>query len=598
MKSKINKKLLSTATLAVLTGFLLSGNVINANSPTNVVSKANETEINVYIPGKNEVKPRVFKAGERLGKPEGVGRNTWYIKTYRKVFAGWSTSKNAISDGTAIFRDADTIEDVISTEGTMNGKVLYPVFISQSQIFDKMGDVEKVSSKLAIAATTKAEEITPNIDIKKSEGFTGKIDSTNRKVTSYFNPEKEKHYISISSQFGWNDRFIPLMVAENPLSVLKGLYVGEESNLSVPSPTLFTYEDLFVELDPEVETSEVMKNLEFKSSLFRVAAVLDENYNKLDADITKPRNDEMITRFSFKNPNRLKKFYIRTVLRNYGPVDDNDMNMVFAGSTIYTAKGKDVLGNMELTSGDPENIWVSKEKALEIAKSGSKTLRFTGSIGGKIVIDKTNLNGSISFGGMTINPADLVQNEYKINTNKSLNELGITFDFNKVTYFENNEKEMGNLGIANVVHNSTLGKDILNENILPKPGHTGDTHLGKLSDYELNGEKYKFVGWNTKRDGKGMAFDENTVVSTDLEVYAQWEKVGNVTKPEPQPQPTPKPQPQPKAEEKPVPTPRTEEVKPSLTEITKSTKKTKDAVDTSNAGITGFIGLGWISLIG
>gem|GEM_PF-1819986 len=33
---------------------------------------------------------------------------------------------------------------------------------------------------------------------------------------------------------------------------------------------------------------------------------------------------------------------------------------------------------------------------------------------------------------------------------------------------------------------------------------------------------YRFVGWNTGSDGKGMPFDETTIVSAQLTVYAQW----------------------------------------------------------------------------
>lgn len=33
---------------------------------------------------------------------------------------------------------------------------------------------------------------------------------------------------------------------------------------------------------------------------------------------------------------------------------------------------------------------------------------------------------------------------------------------------------------------------------------------------------YKFIGWNTKKDGSGIVFDKNTVVTGDITVYAQW----------------------------------------------------------------------------
>lgn len=520
---------------------------------------------------------KTYQSGEKLGLPSGAGRSNWHFRTYHQVFVGWSTSATPFEDGSKIYRDIDTIDTVVASEGDLTGKVLHPIFAHRDEIFSRFAnDIESASSKLAISVNQTDRQVVPNTNIRSSEGFTGEIDTTNRKVVAYFDETKEKHYISISSTFGWNDRHIPFLVTENPLSSLKG--PNGVTDFTGANPTTFTYEDLLVELDPNVETSEEMKNLEFTSALFTVGAVLDENFNELQSTITKPGSNEFTTRFSFANPNKVKKFYIRAVLRNYG--DTSTEGGVVAGSTVYTATSKDVLSNMTLTSGDAENLYVTREKALEFAKSETRKLEFIGSIGGKIVVDKTNLNGSVTLPIIgTVNPADFLPNEFAIKTNNSLNSLEISFGFNKVTYFDNKPSNNVELGTSNVVHNSTLVKDVLNTNTLPTGSVTGDTHLATLANFEENGVNYEFVGWNTSADGSGMSFDENTVVNNDITVYAQWRKVED-TKDTTTTSETPINPTNPDKSENPV------------------DSGTKQPVDTSDLGVTSMPLLSLISLAG
>ena len=61
-------------------------------------------------------------------------------------------------------------------------------------------------------------------------------------------------------------------------------------------------------------------------------------------------------------------------------------------------------------------------------------------------------------------------------------------------------------------------------------------------DLKPSKKGYRLVGWNTKADGSGQAFDENTIVNDDMKVYAIWQKVEPEKKPEPK---TPYPYPYP-----------------------------------------------------
>ena len=65
-----------------------------------------------------------------------------------------------------------------------------------------------------------------------------------------------------------------------------------------------------------------------------------------------------------------------------------------------------------------------------------------------------------------------------------------------------------------------------------------------------------FAGWNTQKDGQGNAFTKDSVVKSDMTVYAQFkDKVKPAPAPTPSPSPTPAPTPIPEPKPSPVPTP-------------------------------------------
>lgn len=86
----------------------------------------------------------------------------------------------------------------------------------------------------------------------------------------------------------------------------------------------------------------------------------------------------------------------------------------------------------------------------------------------------------------------------------------VTFDWN-----ENGEDDPQNRTVLNVYYNKSLKNNSVAEDDkgLPKalPKDPTPTKEGKV-----------FAGWNTKQDGTGVAFTEDTVVTDDIIVYAQW----------------------------------------------------------------------------
>lgn len=65
---------------------------------------------------------------------------------------------------------------------------------------------------------------------------------------------------------------------------------------------------------------------------------------------------------------------------------------------------------------------------------------------------------------------------------------------------------------------------------------------------------YSFIGWNTKADGTGTALDADTLIHSNLTVYAQW-LTQNPPNPNPVPNPDPTPSPTPSPTPIPMPSP-------------------------------------------
>ena len=102
----------------------------------------------------------------------------------------------------------------------------------------------------------------------------------------------------------------------------------------------------------------------------------------------------------------------------------------------------------------------------------------------------------------------------------------------KVTFDKNSSSiekyEPQNWGTVVVEHNKSIKDDNLNKGIRPTETEIGDTMpwdppiilMSKLigRSYWI----YRFTGWNTKPDGSGEEFTEDTIVTEDMTVYGTW----------------------------------------------------------------------------
>ncbi len=352
--------------------------------PLNITMVKDDKEVEVTFNSLDE-KLGLKRQGTDLNWP---GRSDWTYRTYRKIFLGWSPTKDYTGDvSQKIYRDTDTIGTVIKDLGTKNIK-LYQIFISQVQLQNLTVDA-LAKGQLGINHNrTALSTLYDKATIKEEKGFDS-TSSKSRELTAYYDEAfEDKIPVNLEANFRFTDSRVPLIVIENPLNVID--YAEDIKDFSGEKPTTYTYEDLIVELDPELEVSTEMNNLVVTSPLYRVAAVLDENYNVLESTITRPTNGSLDTKFSFKNPNKKKKFIVRCVIRNFG-ANYGNANEKNVSSTVTSATAEQVF-SMYLTSGDKGNVWIPKEKAKKYAENGSKFVTF-GRINGFMKLNKPNVGG-------------------------------------------------------------------------------------------------------------------------------------------------------------------------------------------------------------
>ncbi|WP_314970740.1 cell wall-binding repeat-containing protein, partial [Peptostreptococcus stomatis] len=115
--------------------------------------------------------------------------------------------------------------------------------------------------------------------------------------------------------------------------------------------------------------------------------------------------------------------------------------------------------------------------------------------------------------------------------------------------FDKNSAALGDtgaqdLGKSNVAYNGSLKGDSLNDGVKPAAGVEGDTIADSPAPFVVGGVTYTFKEWNTKADGTGNKFDENSPVTEPITVYAIYSNnkpSGGGGGPSPDTPPTPDP---------------------------------------------------------
>ncbi|SDD64260.1 S-layer homology domain-containing protein [Peptococcus niger] len=518
--------------------------------------------IKVYNLADKKLEDKTFNSpDDKLGQwYKNAGRSDWSYRTFRKIFLGWSTDKKFLqADSThnmdpneVIYRD---IESISAIEGLNKDTELYPVIMPVTDLMAFAKMLETGGGTLYINGEKTVKDVEDEATekdnfIKRTEGFED-IDAEKRLIEYYFDPDKEGYEIQAVSEFYFKDPRVPFVIVENPLGIIKS--AKGVTDFTGENPQNYSYEDLTVELDNKFEVAKQQEDWTFESSTFIVSDVLDENYKSLSPTIALPNPDSLVTKFSFKNPNGLKKFIIRTTPRsdNSDAKYGSDTSYPTDNTTVVT--GQQILQPMKLKTGKGSNIKISKEYAKELEADKELESVSKGKIKGAVGIDKRRMTGGAAIFALILPDSQAIPELKAKNT--------MNFDFAiPIVRFDKNTKSLGdaeeqNLGYSKFVVNKAMNSDGFDQDTQPNKDITqaGEAFISdkdyKVDETKLafNGKEYTFKGWNTQADGKGEFVKADTVikpdflnqkdndrVDEDMVLYAIWE-----AKEEPKPEPKP-----------------------------------------------------------
>ena len=422
----------------------------------------------------------------------------------KAYFIAWSNipnytgSKSQIEAGAKAFYTEEPISNAFPNGIDENSK-LYPAYLS---ISSAMFLSSSLTGDVAIDRNLANEDIMYNKFAIKENSDTSSL----RSVSFYMaNDLNDNVKVNIGANFIMNPfiQAIARYSLEHYFQPGTAQHYGNHEYSSMTSTskdvkqTQYTFIDLHVKIDDRIKINNNIK-FAFDSYSFRPLMVLDKDYNKIEnANIETPIGTKRAT-ISFDSNS--SEFIIRTVLRKKSEIPDasfeeaNNFNMVLVSlnDDTFTVK-KEELDN--IARGKAAPLTISGDISGGAQLYGYKTRWFT--IGGPTNIKKVE--------------AKAIALDYKYNL--------VSFDKNSTDLGDNSEQDMGT---SYVVHDKALATDSLNTGNLPSTDNTnyGDTMSAVPEDIIKDGIVYKFSSWNTKADGSGEKFDENTTVSEDIKVYA------------------------------------------------------------------------------
>lgn len=433
--------------------------------------------------GGQGISTKEFKSGDEIIGSQGLySTGTWIFKRY---FVGWSDVKNYASNDGARFYFANQKISDIYPDGLKGGETLYAVFVGGIDVLS----MNKTWS-IDLNKGQTAETTVSNGDIAKQEGF----DESNvdKDAQAYYESGIDKYPVNLSASFEFNKQ-LQSLVYINPGGILTNSGVWEDGPKYKAN---YTHVDLHVQLDDRIDVASMLNNISFTSYQFKPSFIMDKDYKPL-ADISSSLvKGSPTSTFSFDPKGNKYLIFRATVRRDGNP--NNDLE----------ATPQDLDRDMILSSGDPDNFTISKETAMELAKSGEK-LMFRGYIDG-------------IARAATINQA-IPKTESK--------NLTIGFAFHQVTFDKNTGAE-GDETISTIqaVHKNSVDNDELTDQSMPTV---------PVRDPNADGTEYIFKEWNTAPDGDGTTFTGTAPVTSDMKLYAIWIAEEQETAADPDPEITP-----------------------------------------------------------
>ena len=498
--------------LVAVSGLSLNS-ALAAGYPYNVVFKTSSGDTTVAFNAADET---ISDIATNRGEPLDSGGST-----DKKYFIGWSdVSDYTRNDSGKLYYGNEPVSRLIED----NVSTLYPAFLSRLDVTDFKNNGFYINFGKTDADTVPGSAI----DTVKD------TDLTDHNINLYFDESKDKYEINLDSSFHLDKVLAHWLYSGNGSTIMTNTQGDQGSSRKGAK---YTHVDLNVTIPDEVDVPDEL-NLTFVGSYFQPYMAFDTiTRNKFEIkEVTgtdKWNLTELVSNsspsvtFTIKNPDKSRNITLRTIVRT---------NTSFGGKVISRLRARDVENErMKLISNN--NLTISKNKALEMLKA-SKTAKITGKIDGFV---KMPLVRVPILGYMDVLSRAIPEIEAETPVSISYSTSSVKFDKNSAALGDTGAQDLGK---SNVAYNGSLKGDSLNDGVKPAAGVEGDTIADSPAPFVVGGVTYTFKEWNTKADGTGNKFDENTPVTEPITVYAIYSNnkpSGGGGGPSPDTPPTPDP---------------------------------------------------------
>ncbi|WP_455525971.1 cell wall-binding repeat-containing protein [Peptostreptococcus stomatis] len=476
--------------LVAVSGLSLDS-ALAAGLPYDVVFKTTSGDKNITF---NSADETISDIATNRGEPLDSGGSM-----SKKYFIGWSdVSDYTRNDSGKLYYGYEPVSRLIED----NVSTLYPAFLSRLDVTDFKNNGFYINFGKTDADTVPGSAI----DTVKD------TDLTDHNINLYFDELKDKYEINLDSSFHLDKVLAHWLYSGNGSTIMTNTQGDQGSSRKNAK---YTHVDLNVTIPDEVDVPDEL-NLTFVGSYFQPYMAINLETNSRDKfeikEVTgseKWNLTELVSNsspnvtFTIKNPNKSRKITIRTIVRTNGG---------YGGKVIPRLSAKDIENEkMKLVSNT--NLTISKNKALDMLKS-SKTAKITGMVDGFVKMPVVN---TPFFGPMDILSKEIPAISAETPISISYSASSVKFDKNSAALGDTGAQDLGK---SNVAYNGSLKGDSLNDGVKPAAGVEGDTIADSPAPFIVGGVTYTFKEWNTKADGTGNKFDENTPVTGPITVYA------------------------------------------------------------------------------
>lgn len=464
--------------LVAVSGLSLDS-ALAAGLPYDVVFKTTSGDKNITF---NSADETISDIATNRGEPLDSGGSM-----SKKYFIGWSDVSNYATNKSAkLYYGNEPVSRLIED----NVSTLYPAFLSAIGAYSYLG-----SNTLHINYGKTDMDTVPGSAIDKVKD----TDLGDHDIKLYFDETKNDYTLKLESSFTMNKTIAHWLYGGNGSSIMTNTQGDQGSSAERAK---YTHVDLNVTIPDEVDVPDEL-NLTFVGSYFQPYMALDTaTRNKFEIkEVTGSEkwnltelvsNSSPSVTFTIKNPNKSRKITLRTIVRT---------NTGFGGKVIPRLSAKDI-ENEKMKFISNTDLTISKNKALDMLKA-SKTTKITGNVNGYAVL--------------SVLSKSIPKLEAKTPISISYSASSVKFDKNSAALGDTGAQDLGK---SNVAYNGSLKGDSLNDGVKPAAGVEGDTIADSPAPFIVGGVTYTFKEWNTKADGTGNKFDENTPVTEPITVYA------------------------------------------------------------------------------